>query len=235
MAADPERRKRFLTEAKAASALNHPHVCIVYEVDETDDGIPFIAMEFIEGGSLDSVLKNRKLDIPQIVDRATQVADALDAAHACRIVHRDIKPANISLNERGQVKVLDFGLAKRFAAASPAVPEATASIQLTQDGTVMGTPRYMSPEQALGKALDQRSDLFSLGVVVYRLTTGQLPFSGSNFAEILNNIVHSQPTAIARLNYDVPPELERIIIKCLQKSPERRYQTARELMVDLRN
>jgi len=235
LAADPERRQRFLKEARAASALNHPHVCIVYDVGETDDGLPFIAMEFIEGGSLDSVLKKRRLEIPQVVDLAAQVADALDAAHACRIVHRDIKPANISLNERGQVKVLDFGVAKRLATESLDASESTSEMQQTQEGAVLGTPRYMSPEQALGKPLDQRSDLFSLGVVLYELTTGQLPFGGSNFAEVLNNIVHAQPTAIARLNYDVPPELERITLKCLQKLPDRRYQTARELMVDLRN
>ena len=233
--ADPERRQRFLKEARAASALNHPHVCTVYDVGETDDGLPYIAMEFIEGGSLDSVLKKRQLEIPQIVDLAVQVADALDAAHARRIVHRDIKPANISLNERGQVKVLDFGLAKRLATDSLDTSELTADVDQTQEGAILGTPRYMSPEQALGKPLDHRSDLFSLGVVLYELTTGKLPFGGSNLAEILDNIAHSQPTAIARLNYDVPPELERITLKCLQKSPDRRFQTARELMVDLRN
>jgi len=235
LAADPERRQRFLKEARAASALNHPHVCIVHDVGETDEGLPFIAMEFIEGGSLDSVLKTRRLQIPQIVDLAVQVADALDAAHGCRIVHRDIKPANISLNERGQVKVLDFGLAKRLATESLDASGTTAEVQQTQEGTILGTPRYMSPEQALGKPLDHRSDLFSLGVVLYELTTGQLPFGGSNFAEILDKIVHAQPTAIARLNYDVPPELERITLKCLQKSPDRRYQSARELLVDLRS
>ena len=235
MAKDPERRQRFLTEARAASALNHPNVCVVYDVGETDDGLPFIAMEFIEGGSLDHVLTKRgRLAIPQIVDLAVQVADALDAAHISRIVHRDIKPANISLNERGQVKVLDFGLAKRLTIPSDNALETTAMLQ-TQEGCVVGTPRYMSPEQALGKPLDHRSDLFSLGVVLYELITEQAPFSGKNFAEILNNIVHSQPTAIARLNYDAPPELERITLKCLQKSPDRRYQSARELMVDLQS
>jgi serine/threonine protein kinase len=235
MAANPERRQRFLQEARAASALNHPHVCIVYDVGETEEGLPFIAMEFIEGGTLDSVLKTRRLEIPQIVDLAAQVADALDAAHACRIVHRDIKPANISLNERGQVKVLDFGIAKRLAAQSLDALGTTTEMQQTQQGSILGTPRYMSPEQALGKPLDQRTDLFSLGIVLYELTTGQLPFGGANFAEILNNVVHSQPTAIARLNYDVPPELERITLKCLQKSPDRRYQSARELLIDLRS
>lgn len=234
LAADPERRQRFLKEARAASALNHPHVCIVYDVGETADGLPYIAMEFIEGGSLDAVLKKRRLDNAQIVDLAAQVADALDAAHASRIVHRDIKPANISLNDRGQVKVLDFGLAKRLAEASANSLETTAEMQ-SAEGVVVGTPRYMSPEQALGKDIDHRSDLFSLGVVLYELLTGELPFGGANFAEILNNIVHSHPTAIARLNYDVPSELERITLKCLQKSPDRRYQTARELVVDLRS
>ncbi len=234
LAADLERRQRFLKEARAASALNHPHVCIVYDVGETTDGLPYIAMEFIEGGSLDAVLKKRRLENAQIVDLAAQVADALDAAHASRIVHRDIKPANISLNDRGQVKVLDFGLAKRLAAATGDSLETTAEMQ-SAEGVVVGTPRYMSPEQALGKDIDHRSDLFSLGVVLYELLTGELPFGGANFAEILNNIVHSHPTAIARLNCDVPSELERITLKCLQKSPDRRYQTARELVVDLRS
>jgi predicted Ser/Thr protein kinase len=235
MATDPERRHRFLKEARAASSLNHPHVCIVYDVGETEDGRPFMAMEYIEGGTLDAVLQKAPLPIPQIVDLAAQVADALDAAHRSRIVHRDIKPANISLNDRGQVKVLDFGLAKRLASDSFDAEGNTAEMAQTQNGTVLGTPRYMSPEQALGKDLDHRSDIFSLGVVLYELTTSQLPFGGTKFGEILNNIVHSQPTAIARLNYDVPPELERITLKCLQKSPDRRYQSARELMVDLRN
>ncbi len=235
LAADPQRRQRFLTEARAASALNHPHVCTVYDVGETEEGLPYIAMEYIEGGSLDSVLKTRRLEIPQVVDLAVQVADALDAAHACRIVHRDIKPANITLSERGQVKVLDFGLAKRLAAGSLDPSASKTELQQTQEGTILGTPRYMSPEQALGKPLDQRSDLFSLGVVLYELTTGQLPFGGANFAEILNNIAHAQPTAIARLNYDVPPELERITLKLLAKHVDRRYQSARDLLVDLKN
>jgi serine/threonine protein kinase len=234
MAADPVRRKRFLNEAKAASALNHPHVCIVYDVGETDDGLPFMAMEFVEGQPLDALVKQGPLAVSLVVEIAAQVADALDAAHVRRIIHRDIKPANISLNERGQVKVLDFGLAKRMQQGAEGAG-VTQDLQQTQQGQVLGTPSYMSPEQALGKDLDHRTDLFSVGVVLYELSTGQRPFAGANFAEIVNKIVNEQPPAIARLNYNVPPELERITLKCLQKSPDRRYQTSRELMVDLRN
>jgi serine/threonine protein kinase len=234
MVADPVRRQRFLNEARAASALNHPHVCVVYDVGETEGGLPFLAMEFVEGQSLDVLVKQGPLEISRIVDIAVQVADALDAAHNRRIVHRDIKPANISLNERGQVKVLDFGLAKRLRADADGLA-VTQDIQQTQEGQVLGSPSYMSPEQALGQDLDQRTDIFSLGVVLYELATGQRPFTGSHFAEIVTKIVHAQPPAIARLNYDVPPELERITLKCLQKQPDRRYQSARDLMVDLRN
>src|SRR5437588_4092632 len=159
MAANSERRKRFLTEARAASALNHPHVCVVYDVGETDDGVPFIAMEFVEGQPLNVLVKQGPLEISRVVEIAAQVADALDAAHAGRIVHRDIKPANISLNERGQVKVLDFGLAKRMLTGTGR-QDVTQDFQQTREGQVLGSPSYMSPEQALGKDLDHRSDLF---------------------------------------------------------------------------
>lgn len=234
VAADTERRRRFLKEARAASALNHPHVCVVYDIGETEDGLPFIAMEFVEGQSLDEAIKQGPLEISRVVEIAIQVADALNAAHRSRIVHRDIKPANISLNERGQVKVLDFGLAKRMPEA-PGRDDSTVDVKQTQDGQVLGTPTHMSPEQALGKEVDHRTDIFSMGVVLYELTTGQLPFSGSSLGEIVNKIVHAQPPAIARLNYDAPLELERITLKCLQKFPDRRYQSAGELMVDLQN
>jgi serine/threonine protein kinase len=234
MAADPERRQRFLNEARAASALNHPHVCVVYDVGETEDGLPFIAMEFVEGQSLDVVVKQGPLKISLIADVAVQVADALDAAHNRRIVHRDIKPANISLNERGQVKVLDFGLAKRLPTDMDR-QDVTQDFQQTRLGQALGTPSYMSPEQALGQDIDHRSDIFSLGAVLYELATGQRAFTGSTLGEIADKILHAQPPAIARLNYDVPPELERITLKCLQKQPDRRYQSARELVVDLKN
>lgn len=235
LAGNLDPRNRFLAEAKAASALNHPNVCVVYDVGETDDGVPFIAMEFVEGKSLRAFLKDGPPAISRIAEIAMQVADALDAAHARRIIHRDIKPDNINLNERGQVKVLDFGLAKQLYRESADASEKTARMLQTQDGLVLGTPAYMSPEQALGQEFDHRSDIFSLGVVLYEMTTGKRPFLGSSFPEIANKIVNFQPPAIARLNYDVPPELERITLKCLQKHPDRRYQSAKELMVDLRS
>ncbi len=235
LADDPDRRQRFLTEAKAASALNHPHVCVVYDVGETEDGLPFIAMEFVEGQSLSDLVKQGPLEISSVVAIAVQVADALDAAHSRRIVHRDIKPENISLNERGEVKVLDFGLAKRMLQESADSLGTTAAVQQTQEGHVLGTPRYMSPEQAVGKAVDHRSDLFSLGSVIYFLLTGRPPFAGANLGEVLDNVVHKQPEAIARFHYDVPPELERITLKLLAKQVDRRYQSARDLLVDLKN
>jgi serine/threonine protein kinase len=235
VASDPQRRQRFLAEAKAASALNHPHVCVVYDVGETADGLPFIAMEFVEGQSLSALVKEGRPEISRIVEIATQVADALDAAHGRGIVHRDIKPENINVNERGQVKVLDFGLAKRMLEPSLDPDGPTVDLPQTQEGTLMGTPGYMSPEQAVGRTVDHRSDLFSLGSVIYFLLTARAPFSGDSLGEVLDNVLHRQPDAIARFNYDVPPELERITLKLLAKQVDRRYQSARDLLVDLKN
>jgi len=228
---DADRRRRFLTEARAASALNHPHVCILYEIGETADGRPFLAMEYLEGATLDRYVKDHNLSLSDVAAIGRQVADALDAAHQKGVVHRDIKPSNISLNERRHVKVLDFGLAKRVQETSD---EAT-QLGQTQSGQILGTPNYMSPEQALGRQVDHRSDLFSLGVVLYEMITGRLPFSGASLGETLHNIVHQPPPALARFNYEVTPELERIVLKCLQKQSDRRYQSARELFVDLQN
>jgi len=235
VAGDPARRQRFVTEAKAASALNHPHVCVVYDVGETEDALPFIAMEFVEGQSLGALVNQGPLEISRVIQIAAQVADALHAAHSRGIVHRDIKPENIGLTERGVVKVLDFGLAKRVLEESRDTLGPTAAAHQTQEGQLLGTPRYMSPEQALGKTVDQRSDLFSLGSVIYCMLTGRPPFVGANMGEVLDNVVHKQPEAIARFNYEVPAELERITLKLLAKQVERRYQSARDLLVDLKN
>ena len=227
-----QRRQRFVTEAKAASALNHPHVCVIYEVGEATDGRPFISMEFIEGQTLEQRVREGSFNIEEIVEIGIQVSDALDCAHGLGIVHRDIKPANIILTARGQAKVLDFGLAKRSTGGSD---ECTPTLVATQAGQVLGTPNYMSPEQALGKEIDARTDLFSLGAVLYELATARRPFAAPTLAETIQRILHAQPDAIARFNYAAPAEFERIVRKCLEKQPERRYQSARELLVDLRN
>src|SRR5262245_45395638 len=234
VAADPERMRRFVQEAKAASALSHPNVAHIYEIGEAN-GTNFIAMEYVEGQTLDAKLKGRALETAQIVDIAAQVADALDEAHSKRITHRDIKPSNVMITARGQAKVLDFGLAK-VAAHQPQLTESDLpTVRKTEPGVVMGTVQYMSPEQALGREVDHRTDIFSLGVVMYEMSTGRLPFSGASTSETIDRIAHSQPEAIARFNYSVQPELERIIRKCMEKEPGRRYQSARELLVDLRN
>ncbi len=233
LAEDPTRRQRFKTEARAASALNHPNVCTIHEVGETNDGRPYLAMEFIEGGTLDARIQRGPIGTEEIVTIGIQVADALDTAHGKGIIHRDIKPSNIGLTERGQVKVLDFGLAKRLSQPET-VSDASTHLQ-TQSGQVLGTPNYMSPEQALGREVDARTDIFSLGVVFYELATGRTPFGGTNLGETLEKILHAQPEAMARFNYELPAELDRIVRKCLEKQADRRYQSARDLLVDLRS
>lgn len=230
-----DRMRRFAQEAKAASSLSHPNVCVIYEVGETEGGQPFIAMEYIEGQTLDSKINGRPLSAREVIDIALQVADALDEAHSKGIVHRDIKPSNLMITPRGQVKVLDFGLAKINPLNRLDSKSDIATIKQTSPGVVMGTVQYMSPEQAIGRATDQRTDIFSLGVVLYEMATGRLPFTGETPSEIIDRINHSQPDAIARLNYEIPVELERIIRKCLEKECDRRYQGARELLIDLKN
>jgi eukaryotic-like serine/threonine-protein kinase len=235
VASDPERMRRFVQEAKAASALDHPNVAQIYEIGESD-GTNFIAMQYVEGQTLDALSKGHQLDSKEITDIAIQIADALDAASAKGITHRDIKAANIMLTPRGQVKVLDFGLAKIEQKAT-SQPEASKleTATGTTPGMIVGTVQYMSPEQALGKPVDNRSDIYSLGVVLYQLATSRLPFSGETPSDTLNRILNAQPEAIARFNYNIDPELERIIRKCMEKDPERRYQSARELLIDLKN
>src|SRR5687767_2935848 len=230
---DPERLRRFQHEARAASALNHPNVATIYEITQSDD-ITFIAMEYIDGLTLDQKISGRPLSVPEILNTSIQVADALDDAHSHGVVHRDIKSGNIMITQREQAKVLDFGLAKMTSVTSTHLTEVPTAVK-TAEGLVMGTVEYMSPEQALGKTIDERSDIWSLGVVLYEMSTGRKPFRGATATEIIENLRHSEPEAIARLNYEVPDELERIIRKCMEKDPESRYQSARELMVDLKN
>ncbi len=233
VAHDPMRMERFSLEAKAASALNHPNVAHIYEIGE-DRGIHFLAMEYVEGQALDRRIGGSALPVAELAEIGAQIADALDAAHAKGIVHRDIKPANIIVTPRGAVKVLDFGLAK---VAGPLGSELETQIEtraLSAAGMLIGTVVYMSPEQALGRPVDHRTDLFSLGVVLYQMATGRLPFEGSNPSETIARILTESPPAIARFNYDVPEELDRIVRKCLEKDRERRYQSAKDLMLDLK-
>lgn len=231
---DQERVRRFKQEARAASALNHPNVATIYEIGEAD-GVSFIAMEYVEGQTLTAKMNGQALNGAEILDIATQVADALDEAHSKGIIHRDIKPGNIMVTPRGQVKVLDFGLAKMTDPGEQVLDSEFSTQAKTQPGVLMGTVAYMSPEQALGRAVDHRTDIFSLGVVIYEMATGQQPFHGVTALETITKITHGQQQAIARLNAKVPTELERIVRKCLEKEPGRRYQSARELVVDLKN
>ncbi len=233
---DSERRTRFLQEARAASALRSPNIAAIYDLGE-HDGAMFIAMEYVEGEVLSQRIDRGTLPTSDVIDIAMQIADALDEAHTLGIIHRDVKSSNLIVTERGLVKMLDFGLAKMIqAGASIDSNDATVAIGgQTAVGVVLGTVSYMSPEQALGRDLDQRSDIFSHGVVIYEMLTGRLPFGGASATEIIDSIVHKEPVAIARFNYDVPPELERIVRKCMEKDRERRYHSAREVSIDLRN
>jgi two-component system, LytTR family, response regulator len=228
MAADPERMHRFVQEARLASALTHPNVAYIYEIGE-EQGLRFIAMEYVAGEPLSVRLSRGPLPLSELLSIGAQVADALDDAHSKGIVHRDIKPSNLMITPRGYVKVLDFGLAKLETSSRDETQ------LMTNTGVVMGTVAYMSPEQTLGRNLDHRTDLFSLGVVLYEMAAARLPFSGATVSETMARILNSQPEALARFNYDIPEGLERVVRKCLEKDRERRYQTARELVVDLKN
>src|ERR1700722_8981386 len=235
VADDKEKLARFVQEARAASALSHPNAAHIYEIGEAN-GRHFLAMEFIEGQTLETRLNGNPLPMAEILAIASQVADALDAAHARGIVHRDIKPANLMIDPRSHVKVLDFGLAKILPLTGTEIPSSSqlATQFLTSGGVVLGTVSYMSPEQALGRDVDHRTDLFSLGVVLYQMASGKLPFAGASAQETLARILQSPPDALGRLNYELPEEFERIVRKCLEKDRDRRYQSAKELLVDLR-
>src|SRR5262249_10876490 len=234
IAADQNRMRRFIQEARAASVINHPNVCTVFDVGQAGLDRPFIAREFIDGQTLGARIAGKPLKSDEIIEIASQVADALDAACSKGITHRDIKPGNIMITSRGHIKVLDFGLAKVGGGDHQLGADST-TLAKTDSGVLLGTVQYMSPEQALGQDLDPRSDIFSLGVVMYEMATGRPPFTGSSAAETLDRIVHDQPEAIARFNYAVPVELERIVRKCMEKDRESRYQSAREILIDLKN
>jgi Tol biopolymer transport system component len=232
-AADELRLRRFLQEAKVTSALKHPNIGHVYEIGEAS-GIYYLAIEYVEGPTLRALIGNRPLATDQLIDLALQAADALEEAHEAGVLHRDIKSDNLMLDKRGRLKVLDFGLARMEKAAAAGSSGETRTQALTDPGVVMGTPLYMSPEQALGQTTDARSDLFSLGVVMYQMATGALPFQGNTSPEITDALLHQPLTAPVRLNPRIPAGLERIILRLLERDSRLRYQTASDLVADLK-
>jgi serine/threonine protein kinase/tetratricopeptide (TPR) repeat protein len=227
MARDPERLARFQREARSVASLNHPHIVTLHSVEQAD-GVHFLTMELIEGRSLKSLIPQHGLPIDQVLDIATAIAEALVAAHTKGIVHRDLKPSNVMVTHERRVKVLDFGLAKEMRPADPA--DATLTLaDHTEVGVVMGTPAYMSPEQVSGSSVDHRTDIFSLGIVLYEMATGRRPFKGSSSAELASAVLRDTPRPLGELRAELPEELEQVIERCLEKSAANRFASARDL------
>jgi serine/threonine protein kinase len=219
---DKEAKKRFIQEAQAAAALNHPHICIIHEVDESDDQT-FIAMEFIEGQTLKEKIETGPLDVDEAVDIASQVAEGLGEAHKKSIIHRDIKPANIMLTDKGQAKITDFGLAKL-----------SWGVDLTKPATIMGTVAYISPEQAKGEEVDHRTDIWSLGAMLYEMLSGERPFQKAQEQALIYAILNDKPTPLSLIRSDIPTHIEQVIEKALAKKAGERYQNIRKLIDDLK-
>ncbi len=239
LTANPDRKRRFLLEAKAASAVTHPSIAQIYDVDEVE-GTTYIAMEFVEGQTVGQLISKRELDLIGSIEITLQVAEGLSKAHEANIVHRDIKADNIMVTRDGHAKLLDFGLAKLL---DPVAPEEDSDVQgiqaaetlsHTQPGTVMGTSGYMSPEQARGMPVSQASDVFSMGIVLYEMVTGELPFKGDTPLDTMHSIAFDEARPITVIRRNLPPELHRIISRCLRKKPENRYRNARALALDLK-
>jgi serine/threonine protein kinase len=234
---DPERKRRFVQEAKTASALNHPNIITIYEIDQAGpegDAADFIAMEFVPGKALAQLIPRKGLRLNETLNYAIEVADALAAAHAASIVHRDLKPGNIMVNENGSVKVLDFGLAKlteQGGASEFARTETMGQAHKTAEGMIVGTFSYMSPEQAEGKKVDARTDIFSFGAVLYEMITGRRAFGGDSMVSILSAIVRGEPKPAAEIVQGLPRDLDKIVMRCLRKDPNQRYQHAGDLRI----
>jgi serine/threonine protein kinase len=241
LTADPDRRRRFLQEARTAGSINHPAVAQIYDVDESN-GVTFLAMEFVEGKTIRELVVGRELDVLGAVEIASQAGEGLAKAHEMGIVHRDIKSDNIMVTRDGHAKILDFGLAKLLDPALGAHPDRGAgekvslmeTIAKTQDGVVLGTVAYMSPEQARGQKVDHRSDVFSLGIVLYEMVTGQLPFRGDSPLDTMHAIAFEETRPVTTLRANLPPSLQRVASRCLRKRPEDRYESARDLVRDLK-
>src|SRR5207244_544156 len=243
VAVHPDRMRRFVQEAKAASALNHPNIITIHEIDEwgssptVREGVHFIATEFIDGNTLRERMRNAPMKLAEVLDIAAQIASALSAAHAAGIVHRDIKPENVMLRRDGIVKVLDFGMAKLTERVPPDSVDTEAPTRAainTEPGVLMGTAIYMSPEQARGLQLDARTDIFSLGVLIYEMVAGRLPFEGTNTNEIMASVLSDkEPQPLTRYSSEAPSELGRIVLKALRKNRDERYQTIKDMLLDL--